>query len=90
MPPAALAIQTGRPTDSIDQEAQIELLFDVETFLDEELAYFFTLGTGLGSDELLAQNVAGMGFDFIHGLGQFDSAGFSSPTGVDLGFHDHG
>ena len=57
MPPAALAMMTGRRGGAIDEDAQIELAIDLEPFLDQHAADLPAFGAGLVRDERHADHL---------------------------------
>ena len=57
-PPSALTISTSRWRGAIDDEAEIQLAIDGETFLDQEPRHPLAVGTGLIRHERLADQLA--------------------------------
>ncbi len=76
-------------SSAIDEQAEIEFALDVEAFFDEQTFDDAAGGSGLRSDQLHAENVAGEIGGFIGGLRQFYAAPFAAATGMDLRFDDN-
>ena len=59
----------------------------IHVFGNQHLVHPLALRTGLGGDELHAQNLLGDLLNLFATLGQFHAAAFAPASGVDLGFH---
>ena len=88
MPPAALAMMTGRRGRAVDQDAQIELALDLEPFLDEHAADLLALGAGLMRDQRHADHLLRELLGFVGRLGDLDAAALAAAAGVDLRLDD--
>ncbi len=67
---------------------QIGLVLDVRQFLHQQLVHRRSLGAGLASDEIFAQQGPGHVFGFIGGVDDFYPARVAPATSVDLGFQN--
>ena len=88
MPPAALAMITGRAGRAIDEDAQIELALDLQPFLDEHAADLPALGAGLVRDQRHADHLLRELLGFVRRLRELDAAAFAAAAGVDLRLDD--
>ena len=84
MPPAAEAMNTGRPAGSIQNDAEVELFVDRQSFLDQKHADFPALGPGLVRDQFHAQHLPGDLARFLGVLCQLHAAAFATAAGVNL------
>jgi len=73
---------------AIDHDAQIELAFDLEPFLNQHAPDLAAFGSGLVSDERHAKHLLGKLLGLVGGLGDLDAAAFPAPTCMDLRLHD--
>ena len=73
---------------AVERDAEVELLIDVERFLDENLADFASLGAGLVRDQRHADHLLRQFRGFIGVLGEFHAAALAAAAGMDLRFHD--
>ena len=88
MPPAALAMMTGRPAARSISDAQIQLALDLEPFLDEHASDLPALGAGLVRDERHADHLLREPLGFVGRLGQLDAAALAAAAGMDLRLDD--
>ena len=75
---------------SVRQNGKIQFPGNIKPFLNKQFAYQFSFRTGLWSDQVHVQDLGGNTFDFILGIGKFDTAAFAAATSMDLGFYDNG
>ena len=88
MPPAALAMTTGRAGRAIDEDAQIELALDLQPFLDQHAADLLAFGPGLMRDQRHAEHLLGELLGFVGRLGELDAAALAAAAGVNLRLDD--
>src|ERR1700733_10724384 len=74
---------------AIDEDAEVELALDVQTFFDQHALDDAPAGTGLHSDEIHAEHGAGDFGGFVGRMRELYAAGFAAATGMDLRFDDH-
>ncbi len=75
---------------TVDDDAEIELLADVGTLLDQEPPHFLSLASGLMGDELHAENFRREQLDFVRRPGELDAAALAAAARMDLGLdHPH-
>ena len=72
---------------AVHHDADIKLLLDVGTFLDEQAPHLLPLGTGLVGLQLHAQDLARPVADLLDRPGELDAATLAAPAGMDLGLH---
>ena len=86
---AGLAADYGnRCGGAVGDDGEIQLLLDVEAFLNQHLAHQFAFRACLFGDELHADNGIGNRFDIGPGLGQLDAAALAAAARMHLGFDD--
>jgi hypothetical protein len=73
---------------AIDEQAEIEFALDVQAFFDEQALDDTAGGTGLRSDQLHAENLAGEIGSFVGRTGQLHASRFAAAAGMDLRFDD--
>ncbi len=73
---------------AIERDPEVELLVEIERFLDQDLSHELTLGTGLVRDELHPEDLAGDLHSLVGILGELDAAALPTPSGVNLRFDD--
>ena len=73
---------------AIDEDAEVEFALDVEAFFDEHALDDASAGAGLHGDEIHAEHGAGDVGGFVGRVREFDAAGFTAATGVNLRFDD--
>ena len=75
---------------SIQNDAEVELFVDGQSFLDQKDAHFPALRPGLVRDELHPQHLPGDLARFLGVLCQLHAAAFASAAGMYLRLDDHG
>ena len=88
MPPAALAMTTGRRRRAIDQDAEIELALDLEPFLDQHAADLLAFGAGLVGDQRHPDHLLRELLDLVERPGDLDAAALAAAAGVNLRLDD--
>jgi hypothetical protein len=73
---------------TIDDDAQIELAFDLESFFDQDASDFSAFRSGLVRDERHAEHLLGELLGLVGGLGDLDAAALATPAGMDLRLDD--
>src|SRR5690606_18112767 len=76
------------PTGAIDHGTEVQLLVDVGTGLDQDLADRLAVGIGLVGHQALAQPVGCELPGFLRVANQLYTARLSSPSGMYLGLYD--
>ena len=74
---------------AVDEDAEVELTLDIESFFNEQALDDTACGTSLHGDEIHAEHVAGDFGGLVGGVGELDATGFPAAAGVDLGFDDN-
>ena len=74
---------------TVGNNADVELFLDVQPFFNQNLANQFSLGAGLFGDQGHTDDGVGDGLYVIFGFRQFNTAAFTTATGMYLGFDNN-
>jgi hypothetical protein len=73
---------------AVEGDAEVELLVDVERFLDQDLAHDAPLGAGLVRDEGHPEDLLRQLAGFVRVVRELDAAALAAAAGVDLRLDD--
>ena len=90
MPPAALAMTTGRAGGAIEHEAEVQLPRNLEPFFDEHARDDAAFGPGLVRDEAHPEHLGGDALGLFGVRRELDAAALASPARVNLRLDDDG
>src|SRR5215475_4562742 len=74
---------------AVEQQSQIELLFNFQTLFDEQRAHGAAFGTSLMRDQIHSDHLFGQVVNVFHRAREFDAAALAAPAGMDLRLDDH-
>ncbi len=88
MPPCLLTIITGSADRAVERDPEVELLGDVQGFLDEDLLDLLSVRARLVGDELHPEDLAGESLRLLGALRELDAAALAAASRVDLRLDD--
>src|SRR5690606_12692922 len=69
---------------AVGQNGNVVFLLDVSAVFDQQTTNLLAFRTGLVRDQLHAEDLGGLGADFVQRLGNLDAAALAATAGVNL------